>query len=108
MERSKATEVTSAVRQRFLSFIEGCIPDLIDLSSEGGLYRDPDETDRDSIYDYAADRASDLFPLIDQEERSKLANYAADYFCGRQENLDQDEAFPIAGRPRFGLGDDLS
>lgn len=84
MQRSNATEVTSALRNQFRSAIEGCIPDLIYLEDapEGGLYRNPDESDRDSIYDYAADRACDLFPNLSEPERFKLVRGTVDHFCG--------------------------
>jgi len=97
MEQSKVTILNANDRRRFRSCIEGCIPDLIDLSSREGLYRDPDETDRDSIYDYAADRASDLFPMIDEEERRQLVNWVVDDFCGKQEaDPNHEDAFPIS------------
>ncbi len=97
MERTNVTEVTSALRREFRSAIEGCIPDLLDLTEEDGLCRDPDEDDRDSIYDYVADQACDTFPCIPHADCAKLAREVTDYFCGGVDaDANQGDMFRIS------------
>lgn len=92
METSKRTVITDELRDQFRSYVEGCIPDLMD--ADGGNLDSCPTDYRDNIRDYAGDRACDIFPNASHEERGKLADYVADYYCGTEE--EEDSTFLVS------------
>jgi hypothetical protein len=95
-QRNDIFVITDELERRFRSSIEGCIPDLIEANDQRDMLGgDPTEEDRDSIYDYAADRAYDTFPNVPHEERNAMAKRIANYFCGEEE-IDTTAKFKVA------------
>ncbi len=91
----RGVTISKALERRFRSDIEGCVPDLIDLSDGHDGYRDPDESDRDSIHDYVADRSVDAFPNADDTKRREMVKRVVAYFCGEEEE-GEDKTFKVA------------
>lgn len=78
-------KLTTRLEDRFRSSIEGMVPDLLMGSSEGGVEDEVSSDDFDSIYDYAADKALDVFPNVETLERNAMARRIAIHFCGEQQ-----------------------
>lgn len=96
MERNFTHVITESLEIKFRNSIEGCIPDLmLGNDQRDMLGGDPGEDDRDSIYDYAADRAYDTFPNVPHEERNAMAKRIANYFCG-EEDISPTAKFKVA------------